>query len=66
MTPTLRKKHRFFWILAALILPLLFVAAVWQIPQPAYESELPDMGQEKAIEKATENIENPKTKQHES
>lgn len=51
MTPGLRKYHRAFWFSAALILPALFVAAVYALPEPVLaktemtsgEPELPKM-----------------------
>lgn len=41
MVPTLRKKHRIIWLILAVLLPVLFVAAVLVIPQPVYQEELP-------------------------
>ena len=41
MVPSLRKKHRLIWIILAVLLPVLFVAAVLVIPQPVYQDKLP-------------------------
>ena len=40
MVPALRKRHRRIWLVLAVIMPLLFVAAVLVIPRPAYQNEL--------------------------
>jgi flagellar basal body-associated protein FliL len=40
MIPTLRKRHRQIWLVLAIILPLLFVAAVLVIPRPVYQEKL--------------------------
>ena len=40
MIPTLRKRHRQIWLILAIILPLLFVAAVLVIPRPVYQEQL--------------------------
>ncbi len=40
MILTLRKRHRQIWLILAIILPLLFVAAVLVIPRPVYQEKL--------------------------
>ena len=40
MTPALRKRHRIFWMILAIVLPLLFLAAVLSIPETVTQEEL--------------------------
>ena len=40
MTPSLRKRHRIIWMLLAIVLPLLFLAAVLSIPEKATQEKL--------------------------
>lgn len=46
MVPSLRTKHRLIWIILAVLLPALFVAAVLVIPQQVYQDELPQLIEE--------------------
>ena len=40
MIPSLRKRHRRVWLVLAIAMPLLFVAAVMVVPQPVYQDKL--------------------------
>ena len=40
MTPTLRKRHRIFWMILAIVLPILFLAAILSIPDEVTQEEL--------------------------
>lgn len=40
MTPSLRKRHRFIWIILAIVLPILFGLAIRGIPQPVHQKVL--------------------------
>ena len=40
MHPTLRKRHRLIWLILAIALPLLFVAALMVIPKKVNQEKL--------------------------
>ena len=40
MTPSLRKRHLLIWLVLAILMPVLFVAAILVSPEPAYQEEL--------------------------
>ena len=40
MIPSLRKRHRRMWLSLAFGMPLLFVAAIADIPQPVHQDKL--------------------------
>ncbi|MDX1907065.1 MAG: hypothetical protein SF053_08530 [Bacteroidia bacterium] len=40
MTPSLRKRHRYIWLVWAILLPILVVIAWLTIPTPAYQDTL--------------------------
>lgn len=40
MTPALRKYHRTIWMILAIVLPLLFIAAILSIPEKVTQEEL--------------------------
>ncbi|MCB0618313.1 MAG: hypothetical protein KDC43_14155 [Saprospiraceae bacterium] len=39
MTPSLRRRHRLIWVVSAFLLPILFIAALWVIPEPAIDGD---------------------------
>ena len=41
MTPSLRKKHRLVWMSFSVILPALFIAAIFNIPKLWHQEQLP-------------------------
>ena len=40
MSPKLRKRHRLVWTILAILLPVLFLLAIWSIPQPVVQETL--------------------------
>lgn len=55
MAPFLRKRHLMFWLILAIILPILFILSIMTIPEPVYQEQLyqsaaPDYPQESSLE----------------